>query len=150
MSGRALALQLLKIRPRLKVLYMSGYADKAIVQHGVLEAGTNFLGKPFTTAVLTQKVGEVLDDGTDKVAQGREPAPGPDVEKKELPLNRDTLRLLSPDLLDRLRKAVIAARYDEIVGLIDMVRITQPDVAEGLNRMANLFDYDGMRDILSQ
>jgi PAS domain S-box-containing protein len=63
MSGRALADALAKTRPTLKVLYMSGYTDNAIVHHGVLDAGTLFLGKPFTSATLTQKVREVLDEG---------------------------------------------------------------------------------------
>ena len=63
MSGRELAQELSKTRPDLKVLYMSGYTDDAIVHHGVLDPGTHFLAKPFTSAALTQKVREVLDDG---------------------------------------------------------------------------------------
>jgi two-component system cell cycle sensor histidine kinase/response regulator CckA len=62
MSGRALAQELSKTRPALKVLYMSGYTDNAIVHHGVLDRGTHFLGKPFTGADLTRKVREVLDE----------------------------------------------------------------------------------------
>jgi YesN/AraC family two-component response regulator len=62
-SGRALAQELLKARPMLKVIYMSGYTDDAIVNHGVLDAGTHFLAKPFSAANLTRKVREVLDSG---------------------------------------------------------------------------------------
>jgi hypothetical protein len=40
---------------------MSGYANDAIVHHGVLEPGTHFLSKPFSSANLTRKVREVLD-----------------------------------------------------------------------------------------
>ena len=58
------------------------------------------------------------------------------------------LRALPPDVLGKLRKAVIAARYDEIVELVETIRITEPDVAARLRRMADLFDYDGMRDLL--
>jgi CheY-like chemotaxis protein len=61
MSGRTLAEALAKTRPTLQVLFMSGYTDDAILHHGVLEAGTHFLGKPFTAADLTRKVREVLD-----------------------------------------------------------------------------------------
>jgi two-component system, cell cycle sensor histidine kinase and response regulator CckA len=60
-SGRDLARQLAETRPATKVLYISGYTDDAIVHHGMLEPGLNFLQKPFTPAVLARKVREVLD-----------------------------------------------------------------------------------------
>jgi PAS domain S-box-containing protein len=62
MSGPELAVRLVKRRPGLKVLFMSGYTDDAVVRHGVLEGDVAFLQKPFTPAVLTGKVREVLDD----------------------------------------------------------------------------------------
>jgi PAS domain S-box-containing protein len=63
MSGAELAARAAKLHPDMKLLYMSGYTDDAIVEHGVLDPGTNFIGKPFTAAALTQKVREVLDEG---------------------------------------------------------------------------------------
>jgi signal transduction histidine kinase len=61
MGGKELANQLKILRPEVKVLYTSGYTDDAIVHHGVLEPGINFLQKPFSPATLAQKVREVLD-----------------------------------------------------------------------------------------
>jgi signal transduction histidine kinase len=60
MNGRQVADHLLAARPDLKVLFMSGYTDAAIVQHGVLEPGTHFLQKPFTPDGLSRKVRETL------------------------------------------------------------------------------------------
>jgi CheY-like chemotaxis protein len=60
-SGRQLADRLSRIRPGIRVIYMSGYAEDAIVQHGVLEDGIDFLLKPFLPEVLTTRLREVLD-----------------------------------------------------------------------------------------
>ena len=61
MSGSELAKRLMSLYPKMKVLYMSGYTDNAIVHHGVLEKGVNYIQKPFTMDGLTRKVREVLD-----------------------------------------------------------------------------------------
>ncbi len=61
LSGPELAARITSLRPELKVLFMSGYTDNAVVLHGVLEAGTPYLQKPFTPAGLTSKVREVLE-----------------------------------------------------------------------------------------
>ena len=61
MNGRALAERLLPKRPGMCVLYISGYTDSFISGHGVLEAGTHLLHKPFTERALIAKVREVLD-----------------------------------------------------------------------------------------
>ena len=64
MGGRELASHLLTLRPGIKVLYNSGYADNTIAERGVLEEGTNFLQKPYTLAALAKCVREVLDRTT--------------------------------------------------------------------------------------
>jgi CheY-like chemotaxis protein len=61
MSGKELAKRLTASCPKLRVLYMSGYTDDAVVRHGILEAGLPFLQKPFMPAALARKVREVLD-----------------------------------------------------------------------------------------
>jgi PAS domain S-box-containing protein len=63
MSGRELAQRLCAGRPELKVLYMTGYTEDAIVQHGVLEPGVAVLNKPFLSDSLGRKIREVLDNG---------------------------------------------------------------------------------------
>ena len=61
LSGPALAEQLCAKHPHLKVLYMSGYTDDALDNHGVLKEGIQLINKPFSIADLTQKIREVLD-----------------------------------------------------------------------------------------
>ena len=61
MNGRELARVLAVDRPRMKVLYMSGYTDAAMSQQGILPPGTAFLSKPFTPEILARKVRDVLD-----------------------------------------------------------------------------------------
>jgi PAS domain S-box-containing protein len=60
MGGRVLAERLLILRPEIKILYLSGYTDDAVVRHGILHEEVNFLQKPFSTNALASKVREVL------------------------------------------------------------------------------------------
>jgi CheY-like chemotaxis protein len=64
MSGRQLADRLRDLRTTLRVLFVSGYTDDAIVRHGILEPGIAFLQKPFSPESLARKVREVLDAAT--------------------------------------------------------------------------------------
>jgi signal transduction histidine kinase/CheY-like chemotaxis protein len=62
MSGPAVAEALQALRPSIRVLYISGYTDEAIVKTGVLDEGKPFLQKPFTPMQLSKKIREVLDE----------------------------------------------------------------------------------------
>jgi len=61
MGGHVLANAVARCRPNIKVLYMSGYTDEAVIRHGVINPGTAFLQKPFTAGTLSRKVREVLN-----------------------------------------------------------------------------------------
>jgi signal transduction histidine kinase/CheY-like chemotaxis protein len=61
MSGPQLTERLRTSRPDLRVLFMSGYADDAVVRHGILETEVAFIQKPFTPDALARKVRETLD-----------------------------------------------------------------------------------------
>jgi CheY-like chemotaxis protein len=77
MSGRELAQRLATSRPDTKVLYMTGYTDGAIAEHGVLEAGISILRKPFTQAQLTRSLDGIFE------AQPDTPAPITPKETRE-------------------------------------------------------------------
>jgi two-component system cell cycle sensor histidine kinase/response regulator CckA len=62
MSGRALAERLLTSRPSMRVLFMSGYSDEAVQQHGVVDSTAAYLEKPLTPEKLRRKVREVLGE----------------------------------------------------------------------------------------
>ena len=61
MGGKEVVKRLQPLYPNMKVIYMSGYTDNAIVHHGLLAPGLNFLEKPFTPEVLSRKVREILN-----------------------------------------------------------------------------------------
>ncbi len=61
MSGKELADRIANIQPKAKVLFMSGYTNDAVVNHGVLQAGTWYLQKPFALDALARQVRAVLD-----------------------------------------------------------------------------------------
>jgi two-component system, cell cycle sensor histidine kinase and response regulator CckA len=65
LGGRELAGRLSERSPGLKVLYLSGYTEDAVVRHGVREEQVDFLQKPFSPATLARKVREILDRDAD-------------------------------------------------------------------------------------
>jgi two-component system cell cycle sensor histidine kinase/response regulator CckA len=65
MSGRDLAQRLARQRPEIRVLFMSGHTENAIVHHGVLKPGIAFIQKPFRLETLVHKVRKVLDGSSE-------------------------------------------------------------------------------------
>lgn len=73
MGGRVLYEQIRIMQPSLRVLYMSGFTDNAIVQHGVLQPGTHFLQKPFSTEGLSRAVQAALAGSNAAASPGKTP-----------------------------------------------------------------------------
>lgn len=61
MNGKELYDELARIRPGLKVLFMSGYTDDVIARRGLLEEGTHMIQKPFSVHDLPARIREVMD-----------------------------------------------------------------------------------------
>ena len=156
MSRRELAERLSPSHPGVAVLYISGYTDNAIVHHGVLDAGTPFLQKPFNALTLTRKVREVLDASL----------PGELVEQSHTHLDVQSLRAgvevpetpavslthesvtgLPADLVAEMREATINADIDRLNKLIDRVETHDAQVAAALRALANRYQNDALLDL---
>jgi DNA-binding NtrC family response regulator len=61
LGGAKLAEQLLAERPKMKVLFVSGYAENTVLRHGKINVTTRFLQKPFSLKMLARKIREVLE-----------------------------------------------------------------------------------------
>src|SRR5690606_1216065 len=61
MSGRTLAERLQRLRPAMKVLFMSGYTNDVMVRHNVIDGSTPFISKPFKLVDLTRQIRRTLD-----------------------------------------------------------------------------------------
>ena len=61
MNGRELGEKAIQTRPRLKVLYMTGYSRNAVVHHGRVDHGIDLLQKPISTQVLASRLRDALD-----------------------------------------------------------------------------------------
>jgi two-component system, cell cycle sensor histidine kinase and response regulator CckA len=150
-SGKELARELLSSRPATRVLFMSGYINDEIFRDGFLEKGMHFVPKPFGAADLMRKVREVLDGGE---APARDSVEAPALEEREqaaIAVDRGDVATLPRELVGRLREAVVAARFDEIIEIIEVLEDLDgavPGLAAGIRRMAEGFDYEGLKRLL--
>ncbi len=62
LNGRTLAIEAVRHRPQLKVLFTTGYTKNAIIHHGRLDPDVDLISKPFTLAELGRKLRDVLDE----------------------------------------------------------------------------------------
>jgi len=95
MSGRVLADGALKLRPELRVLFMSGYTDDTIVRHGDLPPGTLLLQKPFSAAVLLRKVHSALQEpraGSGRSTRTSSASPAGESGRRRPPQKKKTAR----------------------------------------------------------
>jgi two-component system, cell cycle sensor histidine kinase and response regulator CckA len=76
MSGRELAERMATLRPQTAVIYMSGYTDEAVGQHGLLDATTHFLQKPFSEGRLLTLLRQVLEEAARAPQRGTAAQPG--------------------------------------------------------------------------
>lgn len=75
LNGKELYNELVKSRPELKVLFISGYPREIISYHGILEEGLNFLQKPVPLDLLTKKIREIIENGKQPVHGQEQDAP---------------------------------------------------------------------------
>ncbi len=146
LGGRALARQLLRARPALKVLYMSGYSDDDAVSPGLIEAGAWFISKPFTMDELIRQVDDIFEPSTPP--PGPSPLPADDALPCAPALDAGALLVVPASVMDRLRSALTAARLDEFSEIADGLRATEPRIAAGLRLLAESYDYPGLRALL--
>ena len=149
MSGNKFSDHLLKLFPHIKVIFMSGFADSAVQNNEINNDQTiSIISKPFSTADLTLKVREVLDgvmlskiEKNEKIVLTHKTRKNGVILQKKLPL-------LPIKIYEDLRQATLAARYDDLVQIIEKIHSIDANLAELLYQLVDEYNYDGILDLI--
>jgi len=146
-NGGEVADRVLLQWPKAKVLFISGFTDDGIVRQGLVQAGSHFLAKPFTTEQLSEAIRSALDE---------RPLPG---DTQPHPPATPTVVVAAPAATlvheavpEPLRRAIEAAahtaRYTELLTLVAELQHHAPDLAAQLRAHAEAFDYGAVLEQL--
>jgi PAS domain S-box-containing protein len=149
MDGRSLYERLVLQRPRMNVLYMSGYTDDAIVNHGVLEEGVHFLQKPFSTNALATKIGAVFGGLGPQPANGTPLEATTDAEMGEEAM-RERLSALPQELTAGLRRAAEEASRSKTSHILERIRERDAGLAAALTGLVRRFRFDRIIELTRQ
>jgi two-component system cell cycle sensor histidine kinase/response regulator CckA len=149
MSGKKFSEHLLKLFPKMKIIYMSGYTDNAIQNNEIYKNQIiSIISKPFSTADLTHKVREVLDgvmlskiEKNEKIVLTHKTRKNGVILQKKVPL-------LPIKIYEDLRQATLAARYDDLVQIIEKIHSIDINLAELLYQLVDEYNYDGILDLI--
>jgi CheY-like chemotaxis protein len=149
MDGRSLFARLQEERPDLRVLYMSGYTDDAIVHHGVLDSSVHFLQKPFSTTSLARKVSEALGRPDLVVAEtpASESAAQPEVDDASL---ERRLADLPREMLTDLSRTALEANRQKTAEVVNRIREHDAALASALESWLARFRFDKIVSLLER
>lgn len=141
MDGKSLFEKLHSARPQMLVLYMSGYADDAIVHHGVLDSGVHFIQKPFTVDGLAKKISQVFGRA-DPVSADESYTDKSSPQEMQADEVKERLATLPAELLQELNRAALEAGRAGAVTVVDEIGRFDEELAELLRAWINRFRFD--------
>ena len=141
MDGRSLFNRLHPQRPQMRVLYMSGYTDEAIVHHGVLDSSVHFIQKPFSVNGLAKKLSEVfgISERTPVQDSSFGGAASTNMDEDEI-VKR--LSGLPKPLLQELSRAALEANMSRAAKAVERIRELDEALAVPLKSWLDRFRFD--------